>query len=111
MHKVKKYQSDSESNSEDYIIEKHKNKRKKYKKVNLKIISLSEYETKEIFENNNINKIPIIKTLKMKNLTIKTKYLYKVKLRNSSTPKLIKFFKNIFFNFKKHEYFELPKNL
>ena len=47
----------------------------------------------------------------MKNLTIKTKYLYKVKLRNSSTPKLIKFFKNIFFNFKKHEYFELPKNL
>ena len=42
----KKKQSESDSNSEYYVIIKNINKRKKYKKTNLKLLNITDYESK-----------------------------------------------------------------
>ena len=78
----KKKQSESDSNSEDYVIIKNINKRKKYKKTNLKLLNINDYESKEIFGYNNINKIPLIKTLKIDDTTIKAEFLYISECKN-----------------------------
>ena len=70
----KKYnESLSDDDDENYTIIKKGNKRKKIKKQNLKRIPLDDSEQSEIIDNNNLNKIPITKTVETEKCNIKTK--------------------------------------
>jgi len=77
-----KHEIDSDSNSENYDIKKKGNKRKRIKKIILKSLPLDDTEKKEIFDNNNINKISIIKTVETNKCKIKTKYLFSSESKN-----------------------------
>ena len=79
----KKYnESLSDDDDENYTIIKKGNKRKKIKKQNLKRIPLYDSEQSEIIDNNNLNKIPIIKTVETEKCNIKTKYLFSSESKN-----------------------------
>ena len=71
-----------DDDDENYTIIKKGNKRKKIKKQNLKRIPLDDSEQSEIIDNNNLNKIPITKTVETEKCNIKTKYLFSSESKN-----------------------------